>query len=1072
MLASIFHSCAPRPEILSGELNVDLFAAKLRLVVEGKAPQVYQDANTFFANTFPTDGIKTLITEVFTRLEKKGSGSPVIRLETSFGGGKTHDEIALWHICKKGRAIEGIDRFAPLDILPVTAIQVAAIDGRDLDPLNGIYHEDSGITTYTLWGEIAYQIGGIEGYQLLQNSDIQGISPGSQVLQRLTHNKPTLIVLDEIARYLSAARAKSIQDSTLAKQVISFLFTLMDLAASVDNLVFVYSLASSSDTFASETIELNELIQASARQERVLRPSTDVEIYNIVKQRLFSAVSTDDAFLAAKEYLKLYRTSNINLPDACKDSQYHQAIAQSYPFHPELFSLLTKKIASIREFQQTRGALRLFAQIIRKLWQKPDIWIPLIHVHHIPVGVDEEVTNDLTSRIQRSAMRNAIGADIYNPTGREAYAQVQDQEWEIANKPPFSSWVARTIFLHSLTQGISSGIRRAELNLALLTPGIDIGFVEKALERLVAVAWYLDDDPITSLSRFREEPSINKIITEEKEQIGRTQVKEDLRNRRDTIFAKKHFLLVSSPESPTDVDDKAEENVLCLIDFDEATVTSSTDSPPHLVTQIFHNTGESGKFRIYRNRLLFLVANKTEFDRAIEIAREYKAIQNIIASQTRFEDLSESQRKQLKERGGVKDLDVRIALTNAYRHLFYPSNDQVKAPTGLLHYVLPSQDASTIKGKNNQQDLILKALKDSRKIRPEEEAKAFAPVYILQKVWPKGIDHWTTKALRDTFYKDTNLNMLIDAEISLLRDTIRKGLEQGDWDLKLGEKVYIKTGNTPLTLPPNIEFSEKMELYRRGILTPPAPKVIELSAQVTNTNTEAKSVRLRWKAIGALFVSLYQGDSLIPGSFLPSDEYQTGITQDTKFKLLADYGNGQTETKEAIAKIPQVIGTKERTNLYSTEEERSLLDYQPDTLQANGTINTSFNSLADQLSDFKVKAINSLDLTVVEVMDYRKILTSSALLNRYSVTVDQTVTATSASGQFLRLEYQGDFRGFQPFSNAVNALLNTPDTQANVKLTLKFEFKQGLPPQELPTLKQIFERNPVDKVYLNTNVNY
>ncbi|MCT7953219.1 DUF499 domain-containing protein, partial [Ancylothrix sp. C2] len=200
MLPSIFDTCTPREEILSGELSLDLFAAKLRLVVEGNAPPVYQNPKTFFANTFPTDGIKTLIREVFSRLTGTGSGSPVIRLETSFGGGKTHDEIALWHICKQGRTIEGLERFADLNFIPDYAVQVAAIDGRDLDPENGVFHQQTGITTYTLWGEIAYQIGGINGYSLLKGSDINGISPGTSVLERLTDSKPTVIILDEIAR--------------------------------------------------------------------------------------------------------------------------------------------------------------------------------------------------------------------------------------------------------------------------------------------------------------------------------------------------------------------------------------------------------------------------------------------------------------------------------------------------------------------------------------------------------------------------------------------------------------------------------------------------------------------------------------------------------------------------------------------------------------------------------------------------------------------------------------------------------------------------------------------------------
>ncbi len=123
-LSSVFNTCIPREEILSGELSLDLFAAKLRLVVEGNAPQVYQDPSIFFANTFPTDGLKTLIKEVFGRLSQTSTGSPIIRLETSFGGGKTHDEIALWHICKQGRQIQGLERFANINIIPDRPIQL------------------------------------------------------------------------------------------------------------------------------------------------------------------------------------------------------------------------------------------------------------------------------------------------------------------------------------------------------------------------------------------------------------------------------------------------------------------------------------------------------------------------------------------------------------------------------------------------------------------------------------------------------------------------------------------------------------------------------------------------------------------------------------------------------------------------------------------------------------------------------------------------------------------------------------------------------------------------------------
>ena len=1078
MLSPVFQTCLPREEILAGELSPELFAAKLRLVVEGKAPQVYQDPTAFFANTFATDGLKTLISEVFGRLVGAAVGSPIIRLETSFGGGKTHDEIALWHIAKHGREISGLDRFTDnINLIPDRPIQAAAIACQDLDPVNGVYHADTGVTTYTLWGEIAYQINGVAGYSLLKGSDEQRVSPGTVVLERIIQGQPTVIIIDEIASYLRKAKATLVGNSNLAGQVVAFLFALMDLAASCNNLVFVYTLASSTDSFGEETTEIRETISATARQERIIKPSTDIEIYNIVKQRMFSSIEANAANNASKEYLQTYKASRINLPDGCKDARYADSIEQSYPFHPELFNLLTKKIASIPNFQRTRGALRLFARVIRYLWDDTTAWIPLIHSHHIPVGIEEEITSDLTARLERPLMRITIQADIYNKDGREAHAQLQDAEWIAAGKPPFSTWVARTIFLHSITQGISAGIRRAELNLSLLTPGLEIGFVDTALERLSEVAWYLENDPMTTLARFKEEPSINKIIAEEKAQVGITEAKDDLRSRRDAIFANRLLTLVIAPESPADVDDVSDSIALCLIDFNEATISVTTEGPPPMVEKIFNETGESGKFRTFRNRLLFLVANRQELERAIDNAREFRAIQNILNSPNRLQDLSENQQKQLKDKKGSLDLGVRVSLTNAYRHLFYPANDPVKAPKGLMHYTLPAQDSSDVKGKNNQQDVILKALKDCQKIRADD-APSYAPAYILQKVWLSGLNHWTTKALKEAFAKDLSLNIFVDAEISKLRDTIRQGLQTGNWDMKVGEKLFIKTDDGKFTLPDSIEFSERMELYRRGILEPPKPREIELNAQVLSSTESVKPVRIRWKASGALTIKLYQDGNLVTGEFRPSDEYETAIAKTTTFKIVADYGNGEVAEKETPASILTYgTGTPRTPNgsekIGDDWNDLSLFKAKPEEFDLEGTLDRVFNELSDRIQDNQVQGIQSLEISVGQVMDYRKLMTAFPMLIKLPLQIDQTATIT-VNEQFIRLEYQGPVKGFQSFQGAVNTLLSSPDVKADVSLKLVFEFSSPVQPNgaEISNIKQALNRNPVDRLNLTAKVTY
>ena len=95
---TIFQTCAPRAEVLRGELRDDIFAARLKDVIVGKADAVYQEPSIFFDNTYPTAGLKLLLAEALGRLSGvKAANNAIIRLETAFGGGKTHNLIALYH---------------------------------------------------------------------------------------------------------------------------------------------------------------------------------------------------------------------------------------------------------------------------------------------------------------------------------------------------------------------------------------------------------------------------------------------------------------------------------------------------------------------------------------------------------------------------------------------------------------------------------------------------------------------------------------------------------------------------------------------------------------------------------------------------------------------------------------------------------------------------------------------------------------------------------------------------------------------------------------------------------------
>ncbi len=86
-----------RPDVKSGELSLNIFAADLYDVAMGVAKPVYQDPKEFFSLTYPTFNLRELAKDIVSRLARK-SEKAVRQLELTYGGGKTHSLITLWHL--------------------------------------------------------------------------------------------------------------------------------------------------------------------------------------------------------------------------------------------------------------------------------------------------------------------------------------------------------------------------------------------------------------------------------------------------------------------------------------------------------------------------------------------------------------------------------------------------------------------------------------------------------------------------------------------------------------------------------------------------------------------------------------------------------------------------------------------------------------------------------------------------------------------------------------------------------------------------------------------------------------
>ena len=294
-IPTIFETCRPRPDVLEGNIAEADFAADLAQVIVGKGNNEYLDPIRFFANTYPTRGLKNLLANVCRRLTGTGGEvAAIFRLDTSYGGGKTHGLIALTHAARGLAGVSNVEEFVDPTLLPRGSVRIAAFDGENADPANGRAMGE-GVLAYTPWGEIAYALAGKDGYARVRNSDESRIAPGAETLRELFGGEPTLILLDELSVYLHKVR--NLKDAR--DQLTAFLTSLFKAVEGAPNATLVYTLAIGKDGRATDAYnEENQFIadsmaeaeSVSARKATLLNPTEEDETVQVLRRRLFESI--------------------------------------------------------------------------------------------------------------------------------------------------------------------------------------------------------------------------------------------------------------------------------------------------------------------------------------------------------------------------------------------------------------------------------------------------------------------------------------------------------------------------------------------------------------------------------------------------------------------------------------------------------------------------------------------------------------------------------------------------------------------------------------------------------------
>ncbi len=306
--------------------------------------------------------LRLLLIGALRRLTDSG-GDPVVELQTNFGGGKTHSMLALYHMCCGAAPADlpGIEPvLAAAEIATLPGVRRAVLVGTALSPAK-VHRKSDGIEVHTLWGELAYQLLGANGYAFVAEADRQGVSPGSDALRELFKAAgPCLILIDEWVAYVRMLYGKHDLPGGTFDSNMTFAQALTEAARAVPRVLVVASLPASDIEIGGEAgVEaLSRLKNTFGRLESAWRPASAEEGFEIVRRRLFQPI-TDPALFPQRDaavhaFCDLYRSQQAEFPSTTREADYERRMQAAYPIHPELFDRLYNDWSTLDKFLRRR----------------------------------------------------------------------------------------------------------------------------------------------------------------------------------------------------------------------------------------------------------------------------------------------------------------------------------------------------------------------------------------------------------------------------------------------------------------------------------------------------------------------------------------------------------------------------------------------------------------------------------------------------------------------------------------------------------------------------------------------
>ncbi|WP_030708645.1 Swt1 family HEPN domain-containing protein [Streptomyces sp. NRRL F-2580] len=693
----------PHADVIRGQFSAAEFAADLYAVAHGHtaAPE-YLDPAEFFSRTYLTSGLSDLLTRALKRLSGDAGASPVVNLQTQFGGGKTHSMLALYHLFSEGLATSalsqgvqdvvhaalpaaGDDPLRSLDVRRVTLV------GTKLSPSQPIVKDD-GTRVRTIWGELAWQLGGRAAYDRVAMADATGTDPGDAldavVRDVVADGKSVLILIDEWVAYARQLVGRDdLPGGSFATQH-TFAQHLTEMAKSVPGVMLVVSIPASDSLdnggggSALEVggpnghVALETLQHTIGRNADDWRPANNIESFEIVRRRLFEepdAVALADISAVAKQYVKYYQENTGFFPRETTTAEYEQRIRAAYPIHPELFDRLYEDWSTLPKFQRTRGVLRLMSVVINALWAANDT-TPLITPGAVPVH-DTQVFSEITKYLDDN-WKPVVDKDV---DGEGATPVQIDRERPSFGQRALTRRVARSVFIATVPtlRSAHKGVDMQQLRLGTAVPGDVINHIGDARALLGQRATYFYEDG--DRSWYDLAASVSRVAADRAAGYGEADVHATIVERLKAMGKAPKASFGAVHAAPLDTGDIPDSEVLKLVVLHPRfTWGKDASTAADFAERLLREAGSGQRQR--RNMLVMVAADRETYPELEGVVREYRAWQSI-ADEAEELELSAQQRKQSVTRARQLDAAVDDRVRAAFTAALVPTEQPGQKPT-------------------------------------------------------------------------------------------------------------------------------------------------------------------------------------------------------------------------------------------------------------------------------------------------------------------------------------------------------------------------------------------------------